>query len=181
MQWKELDLDRKEPRLGKDADGNDVILYTENPTWTIPAAKAKGGVKLEIPLIDIVVDLLRERREELTNDDGMLSSLYVFPQLSDNSKPVIDIRESWDRIKARAGITGLTFHDLRHTAGSWMGNTGASSSTIQAALGHSSITTSEKYIHLQSDTVRAALEMTSKAMLDLANTKKKVVEIGSKK
>jgi len=67
-------------------------------------------------------------------------------------------RKRFDQAKAAAGVPHLRWHDLRHTAASWMGQSGASLDVIRRQLGHSSITVTQKYRHVVDGEVRAALE-----------------------
>lgn len=54
----------------------------------------------------------------------------------------------WRQITAAADLGGLRFHDLRHTCASWLVNeAGASLAIVRDIMGHSSITTTEKYLH----------------------------------
>lgn len=57
----------------------------------------------------------------------------------------------------RAGIPHLRFHDLRHTAGSWLAQAGVSMHEIKRILGHASIRTTETfYLHFSPDFGREA-------------------------
>jgi integrase len=57
-----------------------------------------------------------------------------------------------------AGITGLRFHDLRHTAATRMAEAGVSAFNIKAVLGHANIQMTERYAHATTDGMRAAVE-----------------------
>ena len=54
----------------------------------------------------------------------------------------------------------LHFHSLRHTTGSWLAMRGVPMRVIQAILGHSSISVTEQYSHLQPEVMGQALEKT---------------------
>ena len=48
----------------------------------------------------------------------------------------------------RAGLKGVTFHTLRHTFASWLGQmSGVEALTILDLLGHSSVTMTDRYMH----------------------------------
>ena len=57
------------------------------------------------------------------------------------------ISKGFSKALERAKIEDFRFHDLRHTVGSRMIDNGVSMRTIQEQLGHSSITTTERYTH----------------------------------
>ena len=48
----------------------------------------------------------------------------------------------------RVGLEGVSFHTLRHTGASWLGQmSGVEALTIRDLLGHSSITMTDRYMH----------------------------------
>src|SRR5207247_821987 len=55
--------------------------------------------------------------------------------------------ELWQSALKRAGITGLRFHDLRHTAATRMAECGVDAFTIAAILGHKSVEMTARYAH----------------------------------
>lgn len=68
-------------------------------------------------------------------------------------------RRAYDTAAARAGVPGLTIHELRHTAASLAIASGASVKAVQAMLGHSSATlTLDRYGHLFPDELDALAE-----------------------
>jgi integrase len=71
---------------------------------------------------------------------------------------VRDIKTAWRSALREAGITGLRFHDLRHTAATRLAEAGCDAFTIAAILGHSSIQTSARYTHASDERKRRAME-----------------------
>ncbi|MEV0057980.1 site-specific integrase [Saccharopolyspora shandongensis] len=57
-------------------------------------------------------------------------------------------RRHWDSVAERAGLAGVTPHDMRHTYASWLIQDGAGIETVSALLGHKSWTTTMRYAHL---------------------------------
>ena len=49
-----------------------------------------------------------------------------------------------------AGIEGFRFHDLRHTAASYMAMTGATQGELMAILGHKTSNMTKRYTHYNS-------------------------------
>lgn len=59
------------------------------------------------------------------------------------------LRTAFDRAKRRAGLPHVRLHDLRHTLGSQLAESGASLRDIQVWLGHTSPVTSTRYTHVE--------------------------------
>ncbi|WP_313659692.1 site-specific integrase, partial [Acinetobacter variabilis] len=69
-----------------------------------------------------------------------------------------DIRKTFDKVMAIAAIDNMRIHDLRHNFASLAVNSGQSLYVVQHLLGHASPQTTQRYAHLQSDTLLAASE-----------------------
>ncbi len=82
--------------------------------------------------------------------------VWVFPRAS-GTKP-IELRRTWERIRALAGLADVRLHDLRHTYASTGVNGGASLPVIGALLGHTRSETTRRYAHLSDDPIREASE-----------------------
>lgn len=75
------------------------------------------------------------------------------------------LRSAFDKAKHRAGLPHVRLHDLRHTIASQLAAAGASSRDLQVWLGHTSITTTTRYTHVDLDRLRAvAMQMDSRKM-----------------
>lgn len=57
------------------------------------------------------------------------------------------IRRRFERARDAAGLERLRFHDLRHTYGSLLVAGGIDLASVKAAMGHSRISTTERYLH----------------------------------
>lgn len=76
-------------------------------------------------------------------------AIWCFPSPQDPSRP-IDFRTAWERALDKSGIADFCFHDLRHSAASYLGEQGASLAQIGAILGHKTQATTKKYTHFTS-------------------------------
>ena len=122
LQWSDVNL----------AEGS-IILQT-----------TKNGERRFIPLLGIALDLLRSRH---TNP---LPNSLVFPAPYSQSKP-IDIRSAWETALRKAGISSFRFHDLRHTAASYLAMNQASLLEIGTLLGHKTVQMTKRYAHLSNE------------------------------
>jgi integrase len=58
----------------------------------------------------------------------------------------------------KSGISGVTWHTLRHTFASRLVNSGVDIVTVKELLGHSSISVTMRYAHTNIESKRAAVE-----------------------
>jgi integrase len=106
---------------------------------TVQLARTKNGESrvLTLPL-PVVEELLRFRgADEL-----------VFPGRRGRNNRPADARPAWERALAQAGIQNFRFHDLRHSAASYLAMAGASLLEVAEVLGHRSVQTTKRYAHL---------------------------------
>jgi len=118
--------------------------------WTLPPERNKAKVKKIIPLSRGALNILKKRK-----DNG---SEYVFPKPK-TGRPIKHFHHTWDRIRINAGVPDLRIHDLRHNFASLLINSGRSLYEVQKLLGHSNISTTQRYAHLTQDTLRDATEI----------------------
>ena len=126
--------------------------------WRIPQTKA--GRPHLLPLPHVLVALLRS----LPRLEGVP---YVFAG-QDGTAPLQNIKRAWDRIRIKARIQDVRFHDLRRTVGSWLAGSGESLSLIGRVLNHRDVSTTAIYARLNLDPVRHALECQATKMLAAA-------------
>jgi integrase len=111
--------------------------------WIKPSAVTKQDELHEIPLSAPALELLVRRRAIVTGD-------YVFPG---HGRPhLTEIKNSWAQL--RQVVDGVRVNDLRHTAASVMVSGGATLPMIGALLGHSQVSTTQRYAHLFTDPLR---------------------------
>lgn len=74
------------------------------------------------------------------------TSPYVFPNQAEDGGS--DIKEAWRRALQRACIKNFRFHDLRHSAASYLAMNGATPSELAEVLGHKTLSMVKRYAHL---------------------------------
>jgi len=72
----------------------------------------------------------------------------------------------------RAGLVGLKPHPLRHTFGTRLGEAGYDAYEIRKLMGHSSIPTTQIYVHPRAMRLREAVEAVSSGRGHSADTRK---------
>jgi integrase len=76
----------------------------------------------------------------------------------ETGKPFVDLKAGFGLACEKAGISGVTWHTLRHTFASRLVNRGVDIVTVKELLGHSSISVTMRYAHTNFDSKRAAVE-----------------------
>ena len=76
--------------------------------------------------------------------------LHSTKTTNDTCFPITDIafRQAWDRLRHRADITGLTFHDLRHEAISRLFESGLKIHEVMAISGHKTASQLFRYVQI---------------------------------
>lgn len=85
-----------------------------------------------------------------------LSNTWVFYNQQTGTH-VLSLKKGFRLACESARIDNLRIHDLRHTFASWLVQSGVPLYTVRDLLGHTCITTTERYAHLQIDNLRHAL------------------------
>jgi len=129
LKWSDVDLD--------------MNMITINQTNT------KSKKQRKIPVSSRMRSLLLE----LKLQSGIQE--YVFTDIQ--GRAIRTIRSAFQTACRKAGLDGLRFHDLRHTAATRMVESGANIVAISKILGHSDIKTTMRYAHPE-DSLKEALE-----------------------
>jgi integrase len=114
-----------------------LLADTKTGKKTLPLAK---------PAIDYIASLPR-----------IEGNPYVFPGNVERTH-FVGLQKIWARIRAAAGLQDVRLHDLRHSFASVGTDEGDSLQVIGRLLGHSKITTTQRYAHLSLDPVKDAVE-----------------------
>lgn len=108
--------------------------------------ETKNGDYRAAPLAGHALELLKELAKVRRIDSDLLFPVRkIQPQKP--QKPV-DLRDPWDAAVEKAGIHDFRFHDLRHSAASYLAMNGASLSEIAEVLGHKTLQMVKRYAHL---------------------------------
>ena len=129
-----------------DAKWSDVDL--ERKSWLIPTSKT--GKPRHVPLSTAalaIIEVLPRFKE----------CPWLVPN-PDTLKPFVSIKHGWQRAIKVAKLPGLRIHDLRHSAASFMVNSGVDLFAVGKVLGHASYQSTQRYAHLANDTLLAAVE-----------------------
>jgi integrase len=109
--------------------------------------ETKNGERRVVPLLGHALDLLKAK-DKAKRDAKVrrINTDLLFP--GRNPKKPVFIRAPWLEAVKAAGIEDLKFHDLRHSAASYMLMSGASLGEIAELLGHKTLQMVKRYSHL---------------------------------
>lgn len=134
LEWKNVDLVRGELRLEDTKAGRTTRMTVAH---YLPITAAVRSILEALPRFQ--------------------DNPYVFCGRRDR-KPLVNIDDSWQRIRKAAGLEDVWIHDLRRTLGSWMAEAGVSLPLIGKTLNHSNPSTTQRYARFQLDPVAKVLE-----------------------
>jgi integrase len=137
LRWRQVDLDRQVIRL----------------------EDTKNRERRSIPLVGFAHSVLSELH---LNRKGPTD--LVFPR-PDGRKPT-HIEAAWKKAVVQAGITDFRFHDLRHTAASYLAMSGATTAEIAEVLGHKTLQMVKRYAHLSEQHTARILSKMTKDIFD---------------
>jgi integrase len=120
LRWKDIDLDR----------GIIVLHETKNDE--------RRAIPLQGHALDLINGMSKVR---------MIDSDLLFPSPTKNTRPV-NIQHIWEDARTEAKIDNFRFHDLRHSAASYLAMSGASLAEIADVLGHKTLQMVKRYTHL---------------------------------
>jgi len=142
LRWKDIDLERGIARL----------------------EHTKNRDRRALPLTHHALEVVRELHDQHKRTDTDL----LFPR-ADGQAP-IELRKHWYRALKEAGIEDFRFHDLRHTAASYLAMNGATLAEIADVLGHRTLQMVKRYAHLSDQHTASVVERMNRSMFGTGST-----------
>lgn len=122
--------------------------------------ETKNGERRILPLAGKAL----KEVEQLSNQCDFISE-YVFPSPTDPHKPW-QFQSSWNSVVKKAGLVDFRFHDLRHSAASYLAMSGASLAEISEVLGHKTLAMVKRYAHLSEAHTASVVERMNGKIFD---------------
>jgi len=115
---------------------------------TIYLWKTKNKDTRAVPLVGPA----REQMLRWLESKNYMNNSLLFPHhKSSKINEPFAMDAIWKNIKEKAGLTDFKFHDLRHTAASYLAMNGAGLREIGDILGHKTLSMVQRYSHFTSD------------------------------
>ena len=135
----------------------------DNKLWTVPFESSKSKRPRSIPLNESALDILRQL-------DRHPDDQYVFTNRATN-KPYVSVFKTWDRLRNKAGLPETRLHDLRHMYATFCVNNGCTIYEVSKLLGHADTRVTQRYSHLNSETMLTAANSVSQKLSMLMRPK----------
>ncbi|SNX61207.1 Site-specific recombinase XerD [Nitrosomonas ureae] len=123
--------------------------------------ETKNGERRAVAITGHALELLKK----LYKNRNIDSDLLFPPKQITPQKPqkAMDLRTPWETAVKKAELKDFHFHDLRHSAASYLAMNGASLAEIAEVLGHKTLQMVKRYAHLsEGHTARVVASMNDK-------------------
>jgi integrase len=157
LKWSDIDLDEPSMKISRSAQ------YLPGRGVYLKATKNKSSVRT-VQLNQKTAELLKEHRVWQDSQRRALGKEWqntdtVFATWNGGVDYPAHLGRIFKRVAERHGFRKIRFHDLRHTAASYMIGTGTDIVTVKKLLGHArASTTADMYGHSSQTAERRAVE-----------------------
>jgi len=152
-------------RIGEVAGVRCADIDTRAWSWTVrrqttpsPGGLVDKGTKSKrarvVPLIDELRPLVQKRLDAA--GDNPEARVFTGPHGGRISTAVLRDATHWDEVVTQLGYEHLRRHDLRHTGLTWMADAGVPLHVLRKIAGHGSLTTTQRYLHPDTQSIAAA-------------------------
>ena len=116
----------------------------------------KNSSSRGVPLAGLALTLM-QAAAKVRRIDTDLVFFGSEPKKPDCAIKAVDLKKPWMTAVAKAKLTDFRFHDLRHSAASYLAMNGASTIEIAAVLGHKTLQMVKRYSHLSNSHASAVV------------------------
>jgi len=138
LRWRDIDLERGVARL----------------------EKTKNQERRALPLTHLALEQVKLLRSAL--EEAPEPKAFVFARA--DGKAPMEIRKHWYAAVEKAGIEDFRFHDLRHSAASYLAMNGATLAEIAEVLGHKTLQMVKRYAHLSDQHTAKVVERMNRSI-----------------
>ncbi|MGK2905955.1 MAG: tyrosine-type recombinase/integrase [Desulfuromonadales bacterium] len=124
--------------------------------------ETKNNERRVVPIVSVAHKALKEYGKV-----RQLDSEFVFPAAVQSGGQVI--RKAWASALEKAKITDFRFHDLRHSAASYLAMNGATLAEIAEVLGHKTLAMVKRYAHMSDAHTMKVVERMNEHIFGIEN------------
>jgi len=129
---------------------------------SITLRETKNGDRRILPLTESAEAIFKICPTYSVNATGLIFKA----DRKNNLSGVVSVRNAFEKALKEAGIKEFRWHDLRHTAASYLAMNGATQGELMAILGHRSPHMTRRYSHYSQKHLTNLLERTSHILLE---------------
>src|SRR5271157_5604202 len=118
--------------------------------------RGKGNKERDVPISKTALREIHRYLRESRPKICLIDSAYLFPDSNGEPMSINSVEQFITRLKRKAGLGYMRVypHLFRHSFGTEFINNGGSVFALKEIFGHSSLTTTLKYTHLQPEDLR---------------------------
>jgi integrase len=146
------------------ATWDQLSLTGDIPLWEVPREHIKGHVRVKSDLRRPLSNRARDLLTAWWAECGRPTTGWVFPSNLSKEMRRYDLKDTWSRVRTTVGLENVRLHDLRHSYASFAVNAHVSLYLVGKALGHRDLRTTERYAHVQDETLQSVSSAVSKAI-----------------
>lgn len=165
LKWKDVDLERRVAVLHETKNGERRVLPLAGVA--LEMLRERKRERFPVPCGKLDGDDFSPQRGEVEKDtrptaghvpgDALIAERLIFPGRTDKTQPV-DLRTPFETALRKAQIEDFRWHDLRHSAASYLAMNGASLAEIAEILGHKTLAMVKRYAHLSEQHTASVVE-----------------------
>lgn len=145
LTWADVDVQRQRITLEDTKNRDRRVLPLAGPALEAVKARSRTGRRLDTPLV--FPGRVRARKDGTRPEPGPKS-----------------IEKVWRAALAEAGIENFRFHDLRHSAASYLAMNGATLAELAEILGHRTLAMVRRYAHFSDQHTASVVERMNTAV-----------------
>ena len=157
LQWRDLDF-----KAGTMDIQRNVICNSETGGKCLVKETKTATSDRQIPVPSSVISMLKALKAEQEKDFGvLLPYAFIFGNITDCYSPnrPDNITRWLNRFEKRHGLRNVSPHDLRHTCGTLLLQSGATIKETQTILGHADASTTLKfYVGVDNEKLKSAMD-----------------------
>ncbi|MGT2503865.1 tyrosine-type recombinase/integrase [Bradyrhizobium guangxiense] len=150
MRWEHVDLASGTIVLPNTKAGRQQTVSINAPARQVLLALRPDDTQADpwvLPNQSRIVAAIQEK-SEAQSADGRRRQSFDGPLKKDA------MEAAWQKIRAVAGLDDVHLHDLRHTVGTYAGQSGANAFLVRDLLRHSDLSMTHRYVNKSDDPVR---------------------------